>query len=137
MKRNRRVLRQYGLLARSPEGVTPIRWFPTLPPWVTCTLPGTVARGRATDAWIMAESVQLDAVLSAQAGEAKMAKQAKVAERPRNGRADASAGLDRICTPERHHLYPEGAQIVPGEDTNCTPGLPRFMPLRRSNAMAA
>lgn len=137
VKRNRRILCQYGLLTRTPEGVSPVRWFPMLPPWVTCVKPDAVAKGKATDAWIMAQSVQLDAVLAAQVGEMKMAKQAKRAEGPRKVRPDASDPLDTICTPERNDLYPEGAQIVPGEGTNCTPGLPRYMPLRGRKEVAA
>jgi hypothetical protein len=117
VKRNRRILCQYGLLASTPEGITPVRWFPTLPPWVTCNRPAKVAKGKATDRWIMAESVQLDAVLSERLAEMETAKQARAAERPPKAPADPA----QICTPESHDLYPEGAQIVPGEGTNCTP----------------
>jgi hypothetical protein len=158
VKRNRRILCQYGLLASTPEGVTPIRWFPTLPPWVTCIRPATVAKGRATDAWIMDQSAQLDAVLSAQVSEMKRAKgarrprngaqdgnpfdrqivrQADSAELPRNFRADDSGALDTICTPERNDLYLQGAQIVPSEDTNCTPTAAASVAGRSGKALAA
>jgi hypothetical protein len=128
VKRNQRALQTYGLLARTPEGVTPIRWFPTLPPWVTCVRPDTVARGKATDAWIMAQAAELDRVLPIQMSEAKAAKRA--------ARSD-SKSPDQICTPESADLYPEGTQIVPPEGSNCTPVLPRPALPERRNEIAA
>jgi hypothetical protein len=127
VKRDRRTLCHYGMLCRTPEGVSPVRWFPTLPPSVVGTKPEAVAKGKPTDAWILAQALQLDAVLSAQAREMKAAK----------APSKASERAETICTPGSDNLYPDGAQIVPGEGTNCSPVLPRLRPLRPAKVRAA
>jgi hypothetical protein len=137
VKRDRRILCQYGMLCRTAEGVSPVRWFPTLPPWVVGMRPETVKAGKPTDAWIEAQALQLDAVLSAQVREVKAVKRprkAPGAETPRKFRGNDA---ETICTPERDNLYPGGDQIVPGEGTNCTPVVPRFIPLQSAKAKAA
>lgn len=102
VKRDRRTLGQYGMLHRTAEGVSPVRWFPSLPPWVVGIPPETVKAGKPTDAWIMAQALKLDTVLSAQVREAK-------AHNERKRGASKQAGT--ICTPESDKLYPCPAPI--------------------------
>ena len=114
VKRDRRILCQYRMLCRTAEGVSPVRWFPTLPPWVVGMRPETVKAGKPTDAWIEAQALQLDAVLSAQVREVKAAKRPRKAPGAKR-RGSSAKQAETICTPERGNLYPGGDQIVPGE----------------------
>jgi hypothetical protein len=83
VRRGRRDLARYGLLMPSPEGVNPVRWFPTLPRWVQAEPPETIRPGRATDVWLRHEAHQLDAALSAVKQEREVAKRGRTKSRPR------------------------------------------------------
>jgi hypothetical protein len=126
-----RELLRLGSLSRSPEGTSPVRWFATVPQWVTSERPEGVKAGEATDGRIMAESVQLDAVLSAL--EARPKGNAKARVTPPTDASGASR------TPGDGSSYPNRTPRPGSGDESSYPDqtpairpmrVPRFMPLR-------
>jgi hypothetical protein len=118
--RTRRRLQWFGLLVTSPEGVSPVRWFPTLPPKVTSERPEGVPKGRATDRWLELETVELDKWLRPLKEHLKAAEKRQTKSRVQDddlsGRTDEKSGDGR---------------------TICLDRLPVFRPLRPRKAMAA